>query len=460
MRFSHLMEYMPRSVVGSDFMSMLPRREVPWDHPDRVFPNRQRTTPTGPANAVGDIYKFDIHLFDNRGLSVPQWSRCTTLTQADLFDIPNDLPEGFVSAPFKTEGFNKLCQYVRSLPANSLCFIGRRNILTTTAVETQAVAGMFFTAQQLNFGAFQRLGESVQVMKPRSMTDTTHSSASSRHWWNFEGNAFRGPPRRAVRPQRPDDNPFQDHDDFIVIHIPQNQVLDEGTLRTNWPQYSDDYYQRLSSYRISCIDRVRANTREAFGAVCEALIADLRDKDSRFDLFIEAISKALDVWAEARTLSVWEQFRNMPWLSNLESLCKALDMKTELGFINLMTKTMHELIFFEAREHCVVEFLSTSQVEDILRTFVEEKGVSMDELLVENCAEERSRLNRRLDALTAMSNALFPLPAFSTGNENQANVASHASSGQDEPVVEEEESPVPAVSEDEALASAVSRTSL
>jgi len=348
--------------------------------------------------------------------------------------------------------------------------------LTTTAVETQAVVGMFFTAQQLNFGAFRRLGELVQVMKPRSMTDTAQSSASTRPWWNFEGNAFpprravpaegqssqKGSPRRrAVRPQRrTDGNPFQDHDDFIVIHIPQNQVLDEGTLRTNWPQYSDDYYQRLSSYRISCIDRVRANTREAFGAVCEALIADLRDKDSRFDLFIEAISKALDVWAEARTLSVWEQFRNMPWLSNLESLCKALDMKTELGFINLMTKTMHELIFFEAREHCVVEFLSTSQVEDILRTFVEEKGVSMDELLVENCAEERSRLNRRLDALTAMSNALFPLPAFSTGNENQANVASHASSGQDEPVVEEEESPVPAVSEDEALASAVSRTSL
>ena len=93
--------------------------------------------------------------------------------------------------------------------------------------------------------------------------------------------------------------------------------------------------------------------------------------------------------------------------------------------------------------------------------FVEEKGVSMDELLVENCAEERARLMRRLDALTDMKNALFTLPAFSTGNENQANVASHASSGQeDESVVEEEESPVPTVSQDEALASAVSRTSL
>ena len=472
MRFSHLMEYMSRSVVGSDFMSMLPRREVPWDHPDRVFTNRQRSPPAGfgqtqIVGAVDDTYKFDIHLFDNRGLSVPQWSRCTTLTQADLFDIPNDLP-GFVSAPFKTDGFNKLCQHVRSLPANSLFFIGRRDIVTATVVETQKVVGMFFTGQQLHFDAFRRLADSVQVMKACHTTDATRIEVPTRIGVPtspsafFQGNTFRSAPRRAVRPQRRTvDNPFRDHDDFIVIHIPQNQILDEGKLRTDWSQYSDDYYQRLSSYRISCIDCVQAHAREVFDGLCEALIADLREKDDRFDLFIEGISKALNLWADARTRSVMEQFRNMPCLSNLESLCKALDMKVEYGFNNLMTKTVHELIFFEAREHCVVEFLSTSQVEDILRTFVQEKGVSMDELLVENCAEERARLTRRLCALTDMKNALFTSPVFATGNENRANVASQTSSGQEnESVVEEEASPVPTVSEDEALASAVSRTSL
>ena len=277
----------------------------------------------------------------------------------------------------------------------------------------------------------------------------------------------RGSRRNVRRPQKRNNigeisfNPFHDHDDFIVIHIPPNQILDEGKLRTSPPKYSDDYYQLLSSFRISCIGCVQALAREVFGAVCEALVADLREKDSRYDLFIEGISEALNLWAEERTLSVLEQFRNMPWLSNLESLCKALDKKVELGFNNLMTKTVHELVFFEARENCVAVFLSTHFVEVILRTFVEEKGVSMDELLVESCAEERARLMRRLDALTDMKNALFTLPAFSTGNENQANVASQASSGQeDESVVEEEQSPVPAVSQDEALASAVSRTSL
>lgn len=471
--FSDLMEYMPSAAIGQDFMSMLPRKEALWDHPDKIFPNRQRSPAAGspqprPQGAVDDIYKFDMHLFDSRGGIALQWSRCTTLTQTDLFEIPND-PPGPVSAPFKNEGFNKLCQFARQLPPNSLLFIGRRDILDATKV-----VGMFFFANAMNFETFRRLGESIQVVKPAGTvnpsTEDRQGTTTPVPFTFGQGNSVRGGRRIARRPQKRNittgeifftGNPFQDHDDFIVIHLPPNQILDEVGLRTNYPQYSDGYYEQLSLHRKKCIYRVRAHAREVFGALCGALIADLREKDDRFDLFMEGISEALNLWAEARTSSVLQQFRNMPWLSNLESLCKALDMKVEYGFNNLMTKTVHELIFFETREHCVVDFLSTSDVEDILRTFVEEKGVSMDEILVENCAEERARLMRRLDALTDMKNALFTLPAFSTGNENQANVASHASSGQeDESVVQQEESPVPAVSQDEALASAVSRTSL
>lgn len=481
--FSDLMEYMPSAAIGQDFMSTLQRKEAPWDHPDRVFPNRQRSPAAGspqvrPSGAVDDTYKFDMRLFDSRGgISAPQWSRCMTLTQTDLFDIPND-PPGPVSAPFKTEGFNKLSQFARQLPANSLLFIGRRDIL-----DARKVVGIFFFANSMNFEHFRRLGESIRVVKTawtvHPSTEDGQGTTTPVAFTFGQENPFRGGRggrggrigRWSVRrPQRRNTttgeisftgNPFQEHDDFIVIHLPPNQILDEVALRTNYPQYSDGYYEQLSLNRKKCIYRVRAHAQEVFGSICEALIADLRAKDNRFDLFIEGLSKALNLWAEARTHSVLQQFKNMPWLSNLESLCNALDMKVEYGFNNLMTKTVHELIFFEARENCVAAFLSTHDVEDILRTFVEEKGVSMDELLVENCAEERARLMRRLDALTDMKNALFILPAFSTGNENQANVASHASSGQDdESVVEEEESPVPAVSQDEALASAVSRTSL
>ena len=481
--FSDLMEYMPSAAIGQDFMSTLQRKEAPWDHPDRVFPNRQRSPAAGspqarPSGAVDDTYKFDMRLFDSRGgISAPQWSRCMTLTQTDLFDIPND-PPGPVSAPFKTEGFNKLSQFARQLPANSLLFIGRRDILDATKV-----VGIFFFANSMNFEHFRHLGETIRVVKTawtvHPSTEDGQGTTTPVAFTFGQENPFRGGRggrggrigRWSVRrPQRRNTttgeisftgNPFKDHDDFIVIHLPPNQILDEVALRTNYPQYSDGYYEQLSLNRKKCIYRVRAHAQEVFGSICEALIADLRAKDNRFDLFIEGLSKALNLWAEARTHSVLQQFKNMPWLSNLESLCNALDMKVEYGFNNLMTKTVHELIFFEARENCVAAFLSTHDVEDILRTFVEEKGVSMDELLVENCAEERARLMRRLDALTDMKNALFTLPAFSTGNENQANVASHASSGQDdESVVEEEESPVPAVSQDEALASAVSRTSL
>jgi len=482
--FSDLMEYMPSAAIGVDFVSILPRKEAPWNHPDSVFPNRQRSPAAGspqprPPGAVDDTYKFDIRLFDSRGGTTPQWSRCMTLTQTDLFDIPND-PPGPVSAPFKNEGFNKLYQFARQLPANSLLFIGRRDILDATKV-----VGMFFFGNSMNFEPFRRLGESIHVVKTawtvNPSTEDRQGTTAPVAFTFGQGNSVRGGRgmrvgvgRRSVRrPQRRNNttgrtsgnpftgNPFQDHDDFIVIHIPPNQILDEVALRTKYPQYSDGYYEQLSLHRKKCIYRVRAHAREVFGALCEALIADLREKDDRFDLFMEGISEALNLWAVERTHSVLQQFKSMPWLSNLESLCKALDMKVEYGFNNLMTKTVHELIFFETREHCIVDFLSTSDVEDILRTFVEEKGVSMDELLVENCAEERARLMRRLDALTDMKNALFTLPAFSTGNENRANVASQTSSGQeDESIVEEEESPVPAVSQDEALASAVSRTSL
>ena len=475
-KFSDLMEYMPSAAIGLDFAGGLPRKEAPWTHPDTVFPNRQRSPPAAfgcvtPPGAVDDTYEFDIHLFDSRGwISAPHWSRCRTLTQTDLFDIPND-PPGPVAAPFKTEGYNKLREFARNLPPKSLLFIGRRDILDATKV-----CGMFFFANTMNFERFRRLGESIRVVKTaRPSTEDGQGTTAPVAFTFGEQTPFRGGGgggigrRIARRPQKRNSttgeisftgNPFQDHDDFIVVHLPPNQILDEVTLRTNYPQYSDGYYEQLSLLRKNCFHRVQAHAREVFGAVCEALIADLHAKDSRFNLFIEGISKSLNLWAEERTRSVLEQFKSMPCLSNLESLCKAVEMKTELGFNNLMTKTAHELIFFEAREHCIAEFLSTHDIEDILRAFVEEKGVSMDEILVENCAEDRSRLMRRLDALTDMKNALFTSPAFSTGNENQANVASHASSGQDEPVVEEEESPVPAVSEDEALASAVSRTSL
>jgi hypothetical protein len=422
-----LLEFVP-TVYGGGNVFNIQSLSTDWqlETENWVHGDIEDLTPAYNASSrtFAPMKTFDINMFrgdtDMLIFQGNRWKPCTSVTQTDLFQIPTSKSPAEFQTPVsvKSDAVQKL-NILTDSAAGSLLFVGKRS-----SADENKMIGFFLAADTLrdhrNFihAMLQKLSEGVEKSESNRTYFTVRVTDKE---LLSPGTSYAYMHSISAMPQNSDSSPEElragsipsspsqpiPSGVVILMHVPK-QKYQAGALGMTCELEQQYNTHRRIREKLLCTFSEKVDA--VFTSVAESVVAKLTAFDARFDGFMDALTNVLLDWCSDRIQGAKAEFAlyldNSRMIVDRVALNDALKISAKHYFTNQLTARMREIILFEYADANILDAFTDGSLNTRLREYTITNGLSEETLIAESCAEERARLTSRLDALTAMRNAL------------------------------------------------------